>query len=285
MMQDVIFARTRTGTLALNNASFVLSAGFRQLLSLIDGKRKGSVLMEGLPHLDEEDLALWTGELARLGLIARQGEVPVDEMAFSMTTEMPSEHGNTVDASALIDDIMSDVSHSIAATPDAAVKKRLSSTARMAAIESLSSFDSLEQSGYFVYPQSAEGLPARPLVCIVGHLPAQNKLLELVLRRAGAETSTAATRAAMRNALQAEAKPNIMLIDAEMPMLDAARTLDAMRIDPALQPIRVVLVSERGARADLAHAIMLGAAGYIVKPLRKDMLDAAIPRITGLALT
>lgn len=284
MLQDVIFTRTRTGILALKDPSFVLSAGFRQLLSLIDGRRTGSALLETMTQLDDEDLALWTGELARLGLIARKGEVPVEEMAFSMTTEMSPGLASSVDNSALIDDIMSDVSHSIAATPDPVVKKRLSSTARMAAIESVSSFDSLEESGFFVYPQSAEGLPARPLVCVVGHLPAQNKLLELVLGRAGARTRCATSREAMRTVLQAEAKPNVMLIDAEMPMLDVARTLDAMRIDPALQPIRVVLVSERGARADLAHAIMLGAAGYVVKPLRKDMLDAAIPRITGLKL-
>ena len=66
-------------------------------------------------------------------------------------------------------------------------------------------------------------------------------------------------------------------------MLDAFRTLDAMRADSALEGVRVVILSEHGERADLARAMMLGAAAYIVKPLRKDVLDAALPQILGRA--
>ena len=58
-----------------------------------------------------------------------------------------------------------------------------------------------------------------------------------------------------------------------------------MRIDSGLKGVRMVLISPRGERADLAQAMMLGVAAYIVKPLRKDVLDAALPQILGRTIT
>ena len=91
----------------------------------------------------------------------------------------------------------------------------------------------------------------------------------------------AASREEMRVELSGLDKPHILVVDAQMPMLDAFRTLDAMRMDSTLKDVRVVIISSRGERADLAQAMMLGAAAYIVKPLRKEVLDAALPQILG----
>ena len=85
----------------------------------------------------------------------------------------------------------------------------------------------------------------------------------------------------MRAALAEAEKPHILIIDAEMPALDPWRTIEAMRVDAELRRVRVVIVSAKGERADLAQAMLLGAAAYMVKPLRKDVLDAALPQILG----
>ena len=45
--------------------------------------------------------------------------------------------------------------------------------------------------------------------------------------------------------------------------------------------MRVVLIAEHGERADLARALMLGATGYIVKPLTREVMDVALPQIFG----
>ena len=71
---------------------------------------------------------------------------------------------------------------------------------------------------------------------------------------------------------------------AQMARAELARK-EAMRIDAQLQGERMVILSSRGERAALAEAMMLGAAAYIVKPLRKDVLDAALPQLLGRPVT
>lgn len=287
MLTDTVFVRTRNGALALTGDEVPLSGGFRQLLRLIDGKRKGSDVLRTMGQLDEEDFALWVGELMRQGLIApKDEELQVDDMAFHLTAEIsPSMMGvPSAAANALIDDIMADVMRDLgapAAPPSAATEKRLKTTGRMAVIESARSKEAVGKAGYFVYPDAAEGLPEVPRTCIAGHVAAQNKVLELMFVRAGIRPHVVTNRDALRGILAQPEKPHILVIDAEMPTLDAFRTLEAMRIDAQLQGVRMVILSTRGERAALAEAMMLGAAAYIVKPLRKDVLDAALPQILG----
>jgi PleD family two-component response regulator len=283
MPLDTVFTRTRSGALAAIGRGTPLSGGFRQLLNLIDGKKVGREVLAGMPQLDEEDFDLWTSELLHQGLIAAADAVPVDELAFSMTTEMSASALAAVQANAdaLIEDIMADVSKSLDPALRAETESRLRTTGRMAAIESVSSRDALGRAGFFVYPDAAAGMPAAPRVCVAGHQASQNRVLELLLTRAGIKPVVATTRDALRELLKGRAKPDLLLVDTEMPMLDAYRTLDAMRVDSTLKGVRVVLISERGARSDLARAMMLGATAYIVKPLRKDILDAALPQILG----
>lgn len=287
MPLDTVFVRTRNGALALTGEQIPLSGGFRQMLRLIDGKRDGSALLQGMPQLDAEDLELWTGELMRQGLIAPKDEVPVDDMAFEMTGEMSAKALAAVAAAPapLIDDIMADVSRVLGPIIDAEVEKRLATTGRMAAIEAAGSHNAMGKAGFFVYPNTADGLPKQPRVCIAGHIAAQNRVLELLFAQAGIKPSIVASRDALRAVLSGADKPDILVVDAEMPMLDAFRTLDAMRIDSGLKGVRMVLISPRGERADLAQAMLLGVAAYIVKPLRKDVLDAALPQILGRAIT
>jgi len=287
MLTDTVFVRTRNGALALTGDEVPLSGGFRQLLRLIDGKRKGSEVLRTMAQLDEEDFALWVGELMRQGLIApKDAELPVDDMAFNLTTEMsPTMMGvPSAATNALIDDIMADVMRDLGAPatpPSAATEKLLKTTGRMAVIESARSKEAVGKAGFFVYPDAAEGLPEVPRTCIAGHVAAQNKVLELMFVRAGIRPHVVTNRDALRGALAQKEKPHILVIDAEMPTLDAFRTLEAMRIDAQLQGVRMVILSTRGERAALAEAMMLGAAAYIVKPLRKDVLDAALPQILG----
>ncbi|MBL8383059.1 MAG: response regulator [Burkholderiales bacterium] len=281
-----VLVRTRRGALALTGDDVPLSGGFRQLLRLIDGKRSQAEVRRAMAQLDEEDFVLWTGELMRQGLIAAKDEVPVDELAFQWTAELPVSAFRTPspETTAMIDDIMADVTKTIGPAADPQTEKRLATTGRMAAIESVRSHASVGQAGFFVYPDAADGLPEVPHVCIAGHLPAQNKVLALQLARSGAQTSVVASREAMRAALGGSAKPDILMVDAEMPTLDAFRTLDAMRMDAEMRGVRMVILSSRGERADLAQAMMLGATAYIVKPLRKDVLEAALPQILGRPL-
>lgn len=290
MLTDSVFVRTRKGALSLTGADIPLSGGFRQLLRLIDGKRTGSELLRAMTQLDEEDFALWMDELLRQCLIAPMDKVlPVDDLAFQLTGELPAglTNAQSAAADAAINNVMADVMRDLGAPatpPSAATEQLLKTTGRMAVIESARSTEMVGQAGFFVYPDAAEGLPDSPRACIAGHIPAQNKVLELMFLRAGIRPLVVTQRGALRAMLAQPTKPHILVIDADMPALDAFRTLEAMRIDAQLQGVRIVILSARGERAALAEALMLGAAAYIVKPLRKDVLDAALPRILGRAL-
>ena len=49
MLLDTIFSRTRKGAAAMNDKSVPLSPGFRNILSMINGKRNGRALLEAMP--------------------------------------------------------------------------------------------------------------------------------------------------------------------------------------------------------------------------------------------
>jgi twitching motility two-component system response regulator PilH len=290
MLLDTVLTRTRKGAVALNDQSVPLSGGFRKFLSLVDGKRTGRALLEQMPTLDEEDLSLWCGELMRQDLIAVKGELPPEDAAFSLTTEMPimgklSGAGGgitTIDAGTLISDITANVARSLEPAINASTEKKMSRTARLAAIESVSSFPAMGQSGYFIYPDAGVGLPAQPRVCIATNDVAQAKLLGLLIKRTGAVIGAVTTRAVLLGLLRsAQARPHMLFLDAEMPEIDGFRALETINATPALKSMRVVLISNRGERADLARAMMQGAAGYIIKPLRRHVMETAMTQLFG----
>jgi CheY-like chemotaxis protein len=66
---DDVYVRTEAGSAAIDNHGIALSAGFREMLRAVDGKRKVGELRTQFPRLDEEDIGLWLGELLRMGLI------------------------------------------------------------------------------------------------------------------------------------------------------------------------------------------------------------------------
>ncbi len=285
MLLETIFCRTRKGALALVEPGVALSPGFRQFLKLVNGSRSGGDLLASMPQLDLNDLAMWVDELRRMDLIAVEGELAVDDIAFQLTSTMKPLAPRTgpVDTN-LIDDIVVDVKHAIGPAPPALVEERLRQAGRMAAIESVSSFNAVGRSGFFVYPNAAEGLPGIPRICIAGHDAAQNDLLHLALQRAGVELKVCGNRADLQAVLRSDTPPHVLLTDAEMPKLDGFKLLQLISTKREFADMHVVLISERGERADLARALMLGAAGYIVKPLRQEVLEVAMPQIIGRPL-
>jgi signal transduction histidine kinase/DNA-binding response OmpR family regulator len=75
--------------------------------------------------------------------------------------------------------------------------------------------------------------------------------------------------------LAKQARPDVITLDIIMPDLDGWSVLKALKADPELCDIPVVLVTIMGDR-DLGFA--LGAADYITKPLDRDLLMRAVGR-------
>jgi signal transduction histidine kinase/DNA-binding response OmpR family regulator len=126
---------------------------------------------------------------------------------------------------------------------------------------------------------TATSAPARRVdalgtVLIIDDEKPAHELLERELAGAGYHILHAAGgREGLKLAKQA--RPDVITLDIIMPDLDGWSVLKALKADPELCDIPVVLVTIMGDR-DLGFA--LGAADYITKPLDRDLLMRAVGR-------
>jgi two-component system chemotaxis response regulator CheY len=73
--------------------------------------------------------------------------------------------------------------------------------------------------------------------------------------------------------LKAHAKDvELVLLDCNMPNLDGIETLKAIKADPALSSIPVMIVTTEGEREKMIAAIKAGASQYLTKPFTEDDL-------------
>lgn len=77
-----------------------------------------------------------------------------------------------------------------------------------------------------------------------------------------------------------EVKPDLVLLDIIMPVLDGISTLERLiKMDPKA---RVVMCSALGQEQLMVHAIRLGAKDFVVKPFHPHRLVTAIHRALEL---
>lgn len=67
----------------------------------------------------------------------------------------------------------------------------------------------------------------------------------------------------------AEDKPDIILLDLMMPIMDGYKVLQVIKSDPKLSNIPVLVFSAKGQPEEVEKAINLGASGYVVKATTK----------------
>ena len=71
-------------------------------------------------------------------------------------------------------------------------------------------------------------------------------------------------------------RPDLVISDIYMPVLNGLDLLDNFRDDPALQDIPVVMLTARSEIDDIQQALERGAAGYVTKPFLFKNLHAVI---------
>jgi twitching motility two-component system response regulator PilH len=67
-------------------------------------------------------------------------------------------------------------------------------------------------------------------------------------------------------------KPDLILMDVNMPDLDGFATTRRLKSEPATKDIPVVFVTGKNQKADVAWGRMLGAKGYVAKPYTAEQI-------------
>lgn len=90
------------------------------------------------------------------------------------------------------------------------------------------------------------------------------------LKLHGYEVETVGDGAAALAAVRRR-RPALILLDAQMPALDGFAVLRALKADPALNHVPVIMLTALRNARDVMQARALGASDYIAKPF--DILD------------
>ena len=77
-------------------------------------------------------------------------------------------------------------------------------------------------------------------------------------------------------AVAADWKPNIILMDVMMPVMDGAQTLSRLRENAGTAGIPVIFMTARAQTNEIEHFLSLGAAGVIAKPFDPMTLAASV---------
>lgn len=78
-------------------------------------------------------------------------------------------------------------------------------------------------------------------------------------------------------------KPNLVLLDVTMPVMDGFEMLKRLRQVPELASCPVIMLTAESSQESVAKADVLGVSGYIAKPFTEDVLRDRISKIIPLA--
>ncbi len=111
---------------------------------------------------------------------------------------------------------------------------------------------------------------------------------DILLARAGirgmdVELDSVLSGRALLERLAHGARPDLVLLDINMPGLSGHETLAAMQTDPDTRDIPVVMLTTSDADADIAMSHADGAFGYIHKPLDKENLERVLQAVAERA--
>jgi DNA-binding response OmpR family regulator len=119
-----------------------------------------------------------------------------------------------------------------------------------------------------------------PSVLVVDDEPNIVVSLEYLLQRAGYEVRVARDGAEALRAL-AEKKPDLILLDAMMPVRDGYDVCQTVRANPAMKDVRILMLTAKSRDVDQEKALALGADDYVTKPFSTRELVERVRRILG----
>ncbi len=114
-----------------------------------------------------------------------------------------------------------------------------------------------------------------PLILVVDDVPDNVEILQMRLEAQGYRIATAADGEAAVAAIRAQ-RPDLVLLDIMMPKLDGIGVLKAVKSDPELPFIPIILVTAKAEAKELVAALEAGGDDYLTKPVDHTSLSARV---------
>lgn len=112
-----------------------------------------------------------------------------------------------------------------------------------------------------------------PKVLVVDDTPSIRFLIRTNMELAGIEVEEAVDGVDCLDHLRrTEELPDAITVDVMMPRLDGVATVAAIRADPRLRDIAIVMVTTQNHPADIQRANQAGVDAYVTKPFDPDFL-------------
>ncbi|MFC0218635.1 DNA-binding response OmpR family regulator [Pseudochelatococcus lubricantis] len=97
--------------------------------------------------------------------------------------------------------------------------------------------------------------------------------LEFMMKREGHRVLVARDGAEALEAIRRE-RPALVLLDATMPVHSGFEVCEAVRADPAIRDIRILMLTAKGRETDMARGLGAGADAYVTKPFStRELLE------------
>jgi two-component system chemotaxis response regulator CheY len=72
---------------------------------------------------------------------------------------------------------------------------------------------------------------------------------------------------------------DVVITDIEMPTMNGFELLDSIKKDPRLKHLPVLMVTAEARKEEIVRAVHAGAAGYLVKPFSRAVLEERLRQI------
>ena len=122
-------------------------------------------------------------------------------------------------------------------------------------------------------------IPFDTRVLVVDDFESMRRIVGQLLRDMGFRDVTLADDGATALALLRQDDFGLLLTDWHMPQMDGLDLVRAVRADPRLNAIPILMVSAEATREQIIEAVRAGVNGYVVKPFTPQILRAKIGKL------